>query len=95
MKLQCNKYFILKNNTKREEIVVPNKTIYKIVNQFFVFGRKHPEEKNLCFQVWLHYDGIIEDFPIYALVAKRYGFSKVKRRFDKWYENDTRIMFTE
>lgn len=74
--------------------VIPTKRVYEIVNQFFIFAKEH-ESKDVkfpCLQTWVKYSEKSEDFPIYAYVARRYGFSVMKRRFDIWSENGKKIV---
>ena len=74
--------------------VIPTKQVYKIVNQFFIFAKEH-ESKDIkfpCLQTWFKYSGKSEDFPIYAYVVRRYGFSVMKRRFHIMNKNGKKIL---
>lgn len=71
---------------------VPNSVKYKIVNQFFLLAQKQGEVYLPCLQTWQYYSGDFTKFELYAYIARRYGFSTLKRRGEKWYENGKLII---
>lgn len=72
--------------------VIPTKQVYKIVNQFFIFAQKFGTAYLPCLRTWQYYCGDIKQFAIYAYIARRYRFSCLKRRGEKWYENGKLII---
>lgn len=72
---------------------IPTGYVYKIVNQLFTHGVRHPEDVDLIvFRTWQSNSKDLNEFPIYASVARRYGISDVKRRGDTWFENKKKII---
>ena len=70
----------------KKEVCIPSVVVYKIVNTFFKVIKENPNTYTPCLDAWL-LDGAKKDFHIYALVARRYNFSYLKLRSNKWYEN--------
>lgn len=71
---------------------IPTKTIYMIVNEFFIYAVKHNKVPFPAIQTWWEYNKRFSDFAVYAYVARRYGFSVVKKRGNVWYENGKKIL---
>lgn len=76
---------VLKDEERKVNII-PSIIIYRIVSTFYRLAKERPNDKTPCKSAWL-FDGAKKDFRIYALIARRYGFSDVKYRGNKWYEN--------
>ena len=71
---------------------IPTKTIYRIVNEFFIYACKNNSVPFPAIQTWWAYNKRFSDFAVYAYVARRYGFSVVKKRGNAWYENGKKIL---
>ena len=71
---------------------IPTKTVYIIVNEFFIYAVKHKSVPFPAIQTWWEYNKRFSDFAVYAYVARRYGFSVVKKRKNEWYENGKKIL---
>ena len=71
---------------------IPTKTVYKIVNEFFIYAQKHNSVPFPAIQTWWANNKRFSDFAVYAYVARRYGFSVVKKRKNEWYENGKKIL---
>lgn len=73
-------------------ITIPTKTIYRIVNEFFIYACKNKSVPFPAIQTWWANNKKFDDFAVYAYVARRYGFSVVKKRKNAWYENGKKIL---
>ena len=73
-------------------ITIPTKTIYMIVNEFFIYAVKSKSVPFPDIQRWWAINKKFFDFAVYAYVARRYGFSVVKKRKNAWYENGKKIL---
>ena len=71
---------------------IPTKTVYIIVNEFFIYATKHDKVSFPAIQTWWECNKRFSDFAVYAYVARRYGFSVVKKRKNAWYENGKKIL---
>ena len=71
---------------------IPTKTIYRIVNEFFIYATKHNRVPFPAIQTWWANNKRFSDFAVYAYVARRYGFSVVKKRGNVWFENGKKIL---
>ena len=71
---------------------IPTKTIYRIVNEFFIYACKNNSVPFPAIQRWWANNKRSSDFAVYAYVARRYGFSVVKKRGNVWIENGKKIL---
>ena len=71
---------------------IPTKTIYRIVNEFFIFACKNNSVPFPAIRTWWENNKRFSDFAVYAYVARRYGFSVVKKRGYVWIENGKKIL---
>ena len=71
---------------------IPTKTIYRIVNEFFIYACKNKSVPFPAIQTWWANNKRFSDFAVYAYVARRYGFSVVKKRGNVWIENGKKIL---